>query len=128
MLAVIFAADDVVCEVCQILIEFGANLNSTTTYSNWSTIMFAATRRHPLLYSTLCDYGADTSMRNTEGHHALDVAHVWGGRKCVEMVENEAARRSKMRYELEQILGGRVQMAQVCIELIQQYAGLFEMK
>jgi hypothetical protein len=126
MLAVIFARDESVCDIVELLLWAGAreSINAATERLGWTAGMMAAQRGYIPLWNLLRSYGMDiTTARGSHGT-AMQVAEVLGGRDCVRALRLAEQQRSEALVVMEEALCGGAGMASVCAHLCAQYAGL----
>jgi ankyrin repeat protein len=126
MLAVIFARDESVCDIVELLLWAGAreSINAATERLGWTAGMMAAQRGNIPLWNLLRSYGMDVSTARGSHGTAMQVAEVLGGRDCVRAQRLAEQQRSETLVAMEEALCGAAGMASVCAHLCAQYAGL----
>ena len=77
-------------EVAHILLENGANVNSTNDYG-WTALMYAAKEGNANLTRLLIKHGADVNIANADGWTALDIAEGIGDRGVARILRKAGA-------------------------------------
>lgn len=108
-------------QICELLLWSGADINAETTPSGWTASIFAAQRGLAPLWGLLHAHGFDVQMQHAT---AMDVAQTFGGAHCVAVLRDEETRRAQMCAAMDAALGDGYNMAQDCVNICQQYAGL----
>ena len=80
-----------------ILIEHGADINKKSSSKSETPLIVSASYGRVPLISFLLAHGADINSINNEGHSALQVAHLKGHSKCVEVLLEHGADESSLQ-------------------------------
>lgn len=130
MVAIIFARDDRLVDLVQLLLLSDADLTSRTRGIEWTLAHFAAMRTATevgrrcwsmLLESSMA---SQLDVEDQLGATPEVAAARFGRRDSVKNIRAEADRRRGVRQEMNATLGERFRMAQVCVDMCVEYAGL----
>ncbi len=79
-------------DVMRILLDHGAAVNARDTESAATPLMLAASLARTSAISLLLARGADPSLRDRQGHSALDRAHQTDDRQSIQMLKSASAK------------------------------------
>ena len=84
--------------ICQMLIDFGANLNHKNTAVGWTALHYAAYEGHAEVINLLLEFGAVPDKVDNSGDTPESWAEEWGNKGCSDILK-EATERRKRRWD-----------------------------
>merc|ERR1712168_1211334 len=84
--ALLLAAEKGFLAVCQLLLEFGADLHHANTAVGWGALHFAAYEGHREVIKLLLEYGADPDKLDNSGDTPESWAVEWGNTGCAQIL------------------------------------------
>nr|CAG4643208.1 EOG090X06BA [Ilyocryptus agilis] len=87
-------------DICQLLLDFGADPNAGHHEHNYSTLHFGALSGDPEICQLLIQYGAKTDVVNSVGRTATQMAAFVGNHQCVTTINNFIPREDIEHYTI----------------------------
>jgi ankyrin repeat protein len=75
-------------ELCELLLDKGADVNAKTHDQGYSALMFAAISNHKTVVQLLLEHGADVDYKNTIGRTAAQMASFVNSNECVDLINS----------------------------------------